>query len=170
MGTDKLFMQVEGRPLLERVIGVCKECFKTVKLVAPSSTRLQSFGYPVVNDNPRARGPMAGVMAALTDCRGDCCFVTAADLCDLSPDIVASLIDRYEKQHYLGVREAKGIQPLCGIYHVCTLDVFYLFAQRGEYSMKKLVQALMHDGLDLPEGRWRNINCPDDLIDGECHG
>jgi molybdopterin-guanine dinucleotide biosynthesis protein A len=170
MGTDKLFLQIDGRSLLERTVATCKACFTQVKLVAGQAAGFSMLECPVVLDSPRARGPMAGVIAALEDCETDCCFVTAADLFDLSVEVIESLIAHYRGQQYLGVNESRGLQPLCGIYHKSSLDVFYRCAQRDEYRMAAVVTALNHSGIAVPAGRWRNINTPEDLPIGGAHG
>jgi len=170
MGVDKLFLRIEGRSLLERTIEACKASFDTVKLVSRPSDKLSSLGLPMVTDSPRAGGPMAGVIAALEDCEDDRCFITAADLFDLGSPIIESIISRYADEQYLGLREAGGIQPLCGIYHTSSLEVFYRMADGGEYSMTKAVRELAHSAIALPEGRWRNINRPGDLAIGGLDG
>lgn len=170
MGVDKLFLQIGGQSLVERTIAVCETSFKKVKLVAGESAKFASLGHTVVLDSPRARGPMAGIIAALEDCDTDSCFITAADLIDLSPDLISSLADKYHGQQYLGLIEKNGMQPLCGFYHRSSLDVLYRFAENGEYSMVKAVMALNHRGMVLPAGRWRNINCREDLATGDING
>ncbi len=163
MGTDKLFLQIEGRSLLERTISVCEPYFGQVKLVSGNSDKFSSLDYPVVIDSPMANGPMAGIIAALKDCATDNCFVTAADLFDLKVDVITALISRYNGQQYLGLLESGGVQPLCGIYNKSALEVFYRFAQNGKYCMTEAVIAMDHHGITLPAGDWRNINSPADL-------
>jgi len=170
MGTDKLSLQIGGQPLLERTIATCAACCKQVKLVAGPSARFSMINCPVVSDSPRARGPMAGVIAALEDCDTDGCFVTAADLFDLSVAVIESLIAQYHGQQYLGVTEPGGVQPLCGIYHKSSLEVFYRRAQHHDFRMTEAVLALDHSGIALPAGQWRNINDPADLPIGGLNG
>jgi molybdopterin-guanine dinucleotide biosynthesis protein A len=170
MGVDKLFLRINGLSLLERVITTCKRCFVTVKLVSGCSDKFSSFNYAVVKDSPMAHGPMAGIIAALEDCESDRCFVTAADLFDLGTKVITTLLSEYKGQQYLGLRESGGVQPLCGIYHASALDTMYEFAQNGEYRMTELVHALAHDVIDLPIGRWRNLNSPEDIVIGGLNG
>jgi molybdopterin-guanine dinucleotide biosynthesis protein A len=106
---------------------------------------------------------MAGVIAALEDCETDSCFLTAADLFDLSAEVIASLVAQYRGQQYLGVIESNGLQPLCGIYHTSSLGAFYRCAQNGEYRMAEALNELNFGGVALPSGQWRNINSPEDL-------
>jgi molybdopterin-guanine dinucleotide biosynthesis protein A len=169
MGVDKLFMQVEGKTLLERTLATCEACFKTVKLVANEPAKFSSLNYAVVPDSPRARGPMAGVIAALEDCNSDICFVTASDLLDLNEEIIESLIARYQDQQYLGLIEENGLQPLCGLYHKSSLGAFYRCAHKDEFRLSEAIKELNHNGIAVPSHQWRNINSPEDLPTGDCH-
>ena len=170
MGVDKLFIRVEGKTLLERTLATCEACFSTVKLVANERAKFSSLGYAVVLDSPRARGPMAGVIAALKDCVADVCFVTAVDLYDLSAGMIESLIARYREQQYLGLIEKGGLQPLCGLYHKSSLGAFYRCAQKNEFRMAEAMKELNYSGIAAPSDHWRNINSRDDLPIGDCHG
>jgi molybdopterin-guanine dinucleotide biosynthesis protein A len=170
MRVDKLFLQIGGQSLLERAIATCEPCFRQVRLVAGQSDRFSSLDYTVVLDSPRASGPMAGVIAALEDCETDSCFLTAADLFDLSSEVIESLVAQYRGQQYLGVKESSGLQPLCGIYHRSSLGAFYRCAQNGKYRMADALNELKSDGVALPSGQWRNINSPEDLAVGGLDG
>ena len=169
LGVNKLHVRVGGRSLLERTIATCDTCFEQMKLVAGSREELSAFDCTVVLDSPLARGPMAGVIAALEDCQSDLCFITAADLPDLSSHIIKSLMARYLDQQYVGIVEANGLQPLCGIYHASSLDVLKRAARGGEYSLNRTMQFLNHSGICPPGDQWRNINYPRDLAAGESH-
>jgi molybdopterin-guanine dinucleotide biosynthesis protein A len=170
MGVDKLFVQINGLSMLERAIATCKKCFNQVKLVSPQTDKLLSYDCPVIIDNPKAKGPMAGVIAALEDCDTDICFITAVDLPDLSVEIIESLIANYQNQQYLGLLETNGPQPLCGIYHKSSLEVLYRMAHNNDYRMTEALTSLNYGGIVVREKRWRNINCPEDLPNGVTNG
>jgi molybdopterin-guanine dinucleotide biosynthesis protein A len=163
---DKLFLQIGDQTLLSKTVATCENCFEKVKLVAVKPARLSSLGIDVVQDSPAAKGPMAGIIAALEDSDTDTCFITAADLPDLSVEIIAALIAKYHGQRYFGLMEPNGLQPLCGIYHKSSIDDFYQFAKRGNFSVADVVKSLDHDLIKLPPIRWRNINYPEDLVVG----
>jgi len=142
----------------------CAASFDQVKLVAPKVGKLSELGYPVVLDSPRAAGPMAGVIAAIEDCRSENCFVTAADLFDLRAEVVALLVSQYRGQQYFGLKEPLGIQPLCGIYHKSALTVLRARADQGQFGMADALKQMDTDSIALPPGQWRNINYPEDLV------
>ncbi len=164
MGTDKLSLVIDGRSLLERTVGVCADYFDQVKLVAPEVGRLDRLGFPVALDSREAAGPMAGIIAALEDCPTENCFVTAADLFDLTPELIELLVSRYRGQEYIGVKEERGVQPLCGIYNVAALAVLQSRAEKGRFGMRDALQEMRIDSVEMPPGQWRNLNRPEDLV------
>jgi molybdopterin-guanine dinucleotide biosynthesis protein A len=163
MGTNKLSLVIDGVSLLERTTTKCAASFEQVKLVAPEVGDLAELGYPVILDSPSALGPMAGVIAALEDCQAESCFVTAADLFDLRTEVVELLVSQYSGRQYFGLKERRGTQPLCGIYHKSALAVFCARAAKGQFGMTDALNEMDTDAVALPPGLWRNINCPEDL-------
>jgi molybdopterin-guanine dinucleotide biosynthesis protein A len=169
LGVNKLHIRFGDRSLLERTIAVCKTCFDTVKLVAASREELSFMDCELVTDSPSAQGPMAGVIAALEDCRSDHCFVTATDLPDLNSEIIGSLSGYRRDYQYVGVLEPGGLQPLCGFYHRSALPILMQAAGRQEYSLNKTMRFLKHKGVIPCSEQWRNINQPQDLALGDIH-
>ncbi len=163
MGRDKLFMDCGGEPLLTRTLGICREAFASVTLVARTRAKFKSLGCTVLLDNPRAQGPMAGVIAVLENCAQECCFITAADLYDLNTQIIDRLCASYRGEQYLGLRESDLPQPLCGIYHKSALSHLKRQAAGGQFRMIEAIAGLKHRLLPTASEKWRNINCPSDL-------
>lgn len=171
MGRDKLFLDCGGEPLLMRTLGICREAFASVTLVARSLDKFKSLGCEVLLDNPQAQGPLAGVIAALEDCAQECCFITAADLYDLDTQIIDRLRVSYRDEEYLGLRESDMPQPLCGIYHKSALSHLKKQAAAGQLRMIEAIAGLEHRLLPIGSEKWRNINCPNDLVGiGVRHG
>jgi molybdopterin-guanine dinucleotide biosynthesis protein A len=163
MGQDKLFAEACGQTLIGRVVLTCRSRFESVKLVAKDVDRFDSLPYEVVIDWPHAQGPLAGIISALLDCPDEACFISAADLYDLSSDTIDSLIGNYRGEDYLGVSENGRIQPLCGIYGQSALDRLQAQALDGEYGAIKAVEGLNARTIDVAVTQWRNINTRTDL-------
>ncbi len=165
MGRDKLFLRVNGVPLLTRTRRVCRDLFAEVYIVARETARFQATGCPVLLDAEGVEGPLAGIITALRHCGEPACFVTAADLRDLDQTVIKRLLEAYAGEQFLGIREPDHCQPLCGIYGVSSLPVFLEAAGRGEYALHIILQDLdcryIEHGLKV----WRNVNSPVDLAD-----
>ncbi|MEE9443322.1 MAG: molybdenum cofactor guanylyltransferase [candidate division Zixibacteria bacterium] len=162
MGTDKLHLKLKGLSLLERIIETCASVCDDIKLVGNGVGINQSETFKVLSDYPHARGPMAGVISALEDCPEDICFITAADLIDITPQNLTDLFRLYRVEQFLGYSEDGLSQPLCGIYHKSALKVMLPMAERGNFKMQDAVGKLDTRLLPVPNKKWRNINTPRD--------
>ncbi len=163
LGRDKLFVQHNGTTLLAHAVNICSGLFHTVKIVAKNPDRFPSLGCEIVIDTPDADGPMAGIIAALQNCREDWCFITAADLPDLNREIITTIIGAYTGQQFVGLYEEHGPQMLCGVYHHSALPVLIARAKQGDYRMVGTLSTLTHKLLPVPVDTWRNVNTPADL-------
>lgn len=163
MGQDKLFMEVGGQPLLSHTLSICCESFPRVSIAAKEKDKFSAFDCNVVLDWEGADGPMAGIIAALQDCPEDYCFITAADLLDLSTTTISILLSRYQGQQYFGLRESERIQPLCGIYARSSLDSLIDAAKRGMYGLNEALEQLDTKLISINSDSWRNINRPEDI-------
>lgn len=164
MGQDKLFLSLNGTTLLEHTISVCREIFPQTKLVVRSSEKFRGFDIPVILDFPGVAGPLAGILAALGDCRSQACFVTAADLPDLDGEIIADLIENYDGIDFLGLSEQQKVQPLCGIYSSALLKELLEAAKKTDYRICEIIMTLDYRLLPHKKRIWRNINTPQDLM------
>lgn len=166
MGQDKLFVRVDGKPLLERTLAVCLREFRTVSILAREREKFVNLGFPVVLDYPGARGPLAGIISALEDCPDSACFITAADLLDLNSELINRLLSEFSGEDYLGIDEGVQRQPLCGIYSTSALPVLRRQAERGALDLQSALRQLDVRCLAAPQANWRNINSEQDLNAG----
>jgi molybdopterin-guanine dinucleotide biosynthesis protein A len=65
MGRDKALVEFEGRPLVERALGILKEAGLAVSIAgAREGARLESYA-PVISDPSPGLGPLAGICSGL---------------------------------------------------------------------------------------------------------
>lgn len=164
MGQDKLFLEVDGKHLLRHTLSTCCELFERVSIVAKEKNKFSAFDCNVVLDWEGADGPMAGIVAALQDCPEDYCFITAADLLDLSTTTISMLVRQYQGEQYFGLKESERIQPLCGIYARSSLASLIDAAKRGRYGLHEALEQLDTKFISVNSDSWRNINRPEDII------
>ena len=163
MGEDKLFLSVGSQTLLVRTIETCHSRLSHVKLVAPVASKFAEMNYDVVTDDPGCEGPLAGIIAAVRDCKSTHCFITAADFPSLTLELIDSLLAKLSNQQYLGIRETSGLQPLCGIYAKSILPTLIDAADAGERKVISVVQQCNYELVDIDDANWLNVNDQEDL-------
>ena len=165
-GQDKALYAWDGRPLAVRAAEVVRESAGRVALVG-SKARYGALGYAVVEDPVENAGPLAGIVAALTDSPAEWTAVLACDLPNVGVDLLDALFERAAASAADGVvvRQVDGRdQPLCAVYSRRLATPLAESLAAGE---RKVLRALEPFRLErLPVGSAAalvNANTPSDL-------
>ena len=171
MGTDKAFIELKGRTLLERALD-------TVRVLTPEAivvgerSKFAQFA-TVVEDVFRDRGPLGGIHAALVATATDLNLILAVDLPFVDSGFLKFLLRQAVSNGAVVTvpRSADGWQPLCGVYR----REFGRVAERAlllgrnkidplfaEVETKTVEQAeLVAHGFAV--NMFRNLNTPQEL-------
>ncbi len=116
MGTDKAFLVLDGRTLLERAMILARAVTPMVWLVGERD-RLARFG-AVVEDVHADRGPLGGIHAALSASPVDFNLILAVDTPFVSEGALRFLLQCAEESGAMvtAPRTRHGWEPLCGVY------------------------------------------------------
>jgi molybdopterin-guanine dinucleotide biosynthesis protein A len=117
MGTDKAFVEYEGRTLLARALDLARSITSEVRVVG-SGEKFARFA-PVVEDVFPDCGPLGGIHAALGASRTELNLMMAVDTPFISLAFLQYLISQAESAPDATVvvpRGDGGWQPLCAIY------------------------------------------------------
>lgn len=163
IGYNKLFAQIGNTSLLENTITIFSKLFKNVIIVAKDKNEFSDFDIPVLLDDPVAQGPMSGIITVLKHCPTDCCFLSASDFWDISPDIINQLYSTYDNEDFLGYCINGRKQPLFGIYKKSSLESIQAFAAKGNYKLKDFLESVTSRYVQIELDNWRNVNYPRDL-------
>ena len=118
MGRDKVWMMLDGQPLVERVarrlLPLAAEILVSAADPAPYDTLLRSLPIPgrVVADQYPGFGPLAGIQAGLNAAGSDLALVVAADM----PFVSIALLQRL-----IGL--AQGLRCRCALHSRPAQDV-----------------------------------------------
>ena len=172
MGSDKAFLELKGRTLLERALDTALALTPEAIIVGERS-KFARFGI-VVEDVFRERGPLGGIHAALRNSATDINLMLAVDMPFVSWALLRYLISHAEKSLDASAvvpRSKEGWQPLCAIYRRTFADAAEEALRAGENKIDRLfekvrVHAIGHEELEsagFSNGIFRNLNTPDEL-------
>ena len=138
MGTDKAFLELEGRSLLSRMIKLVGGITPDVHIVGPRN-KFEQYG-PVIEDLYPARGPLGGIHAALSASGKDLNLILAVDLPLVEAAFLEYLIAKARGGDVLVTvaRAGGGWQPLCAIYRRGFLDLADRALQEGRNKIDPL--------------------------------
>ena len=116
MGSDKAFLELDGRSLLARALDLLRAVTNETYIVGARET-FADFA-PVVEDVYPGRGPLGGIHAALSATRTELNLVLAVDTPFLTADLLRFLARQAEdSQALVTVPRAGGrFHPLCAVY------------------------------------------------------
>jgi molybdopterin-guanine dinucleotide biosynthesis protein A len=193
MGTDKAFLQWQGRPLWEHQLEKLR-ALKPSKLLLScrpeqmatfSSTGMalacprsrddmhgQAKAMPALQIIPDAHqdcGPLGGVAACLRSCNAPNLVVLGVDLPHLPAEFLKELLTQSSAHCGAVVRVANYFEPLAAVYPRAMLPLAEAQLAAGQLAMQDFIRRGMECGLmqgaDIPvRAEWfTNWNSPQDL-------
>ena len=171
MGTDKAFVEFDGRTLLARALEVTRLVTSDVRIVGDAA-KFAGFA-PVVEDVFRECGPLAGIHAALQASSAELNLILAVDVPFVPPGLLGHLVERARSSDAIATvpRAEGGWQPLCAVYRREFAAAAEKALRTGRYKIDALFdvvptqrvgeEELMASGFSC--GMFRNLNTPEEL-------
>lgn len=171
MGSDKAFLELRGRTLLQRALDTVLELTPEAIIVGERS-KFDRFG-TVVEDVFRDRGPLGGIHAALTATATNLNLMLAVDLPFVDSSFLKYMLKQAASNGAIVTvpRSEDGWQPLCGVYR----REFGRVAERALLQGKNKIDPLFAevdikavDQAELAEhgfspAMFRNLNTPQEF-------
>ena len=172
MGTDKAFVVLRGRKLVERALALGRSVTSTVSIVGDPA-KFACFA-PVIEDIFPGCGPLGGIHAALGASQTDLNLILAVDVPFVSAALLHYLVGRAVESPAALVtvpRMGQAWQPLCAIYRRKFRDLAEQSVRAGRYRIdalfdQKRTQVITGEELlaaGFSEDAFTNVNTPGDL-------
>jgi len=166
MGENKALLELNGEPLIARVVDQLRPHFAEILVSANAPDKLTFLGLPVVVDRESGQGPLMGISSALAAARHDLCFVVACDIPELDLDLMAALFRRAKDHDAVVPRqlEQQFFEPLFAVYRKSFTDAADAVLASGKRKIWLAYDRCRVAYLDLADGEAPvNINTPEDL-------
>jgi molybdopterin-guanine dinucleotide biosynthesis protein A len=116
MGTNKSFLKIDDKTIIERLRDLLQSMFKDVILITNEPGHYKFLGLPIYEDIFRHRGPLAGIHSGLKHSKTNLNFIISCDLPFMTKEMINYLIE-YKTDKLITVAKADGfIQQLAGKY------------------------------------------------------
>jgi molybdopterin-guanine dinucleotide biosynthesis protein A len=173
MGRDKALLPLHGVPMALRQAKKLEALCSSVAFVGKEPGELGALGFPFVKDGTPEQAALHGLVAALGASTEEACLVLAADLPNVSGELLAALLARLEASGAAAVVpwDGKGPQPLCAAWSTRALPALRASAASGDLSLRRALEAAGGVVLSAEEtarlpgfvpGAFRNVNTPED--------
>jgi molybdopterin-guanine dinucleotide biosynthesis protein A len=152
MGRDKALLELDGRPLIERLVRGLEASFAEVLVSSRGVDDYAFLGCRVVADPVSGQGPMRGVATALLAARHDPVFFTPCDQVDV-PLALATLLFRQLGDAEAAVpRHADGkLEPLLSVLRRGMAEALERALARGERRIIDVYARSRVRYVDLPD-------------------
>lgn len=171
MGTDKSFVLLDGKPLIQHVIERVSALNVRLILITNSPDKYAQFSIPSYRDIIPDRGALGGLYTALHHCPTPYAVCVACDMPFINPALLQYLVDLRDGYEVVAPRIAGQIEGLHAVYHRSCLDVIRQQIDRNQLRLSDLYAHLNARYLDDAEVRsldpelrsFVNLNTPDHL-------
>lgn len=171
MGTDKSFILLDGKPLIQHVIDRASQLNYPLILIANDVERYRQFSFPVYPDIIPGAGSLGGLYTALTHSQTDYTLCLACDMPQIKPALLQYLVTVTD--HYDAVLpRVNGVaQSLHAIYHQRCLSIMHKHIQHKKLKISDIFDELNTRFVDDAELRridpgstsFMNLNTQVDL-------
>jgi len=169
MGRDKALLELDGVPLIRRIVDLLNPLVARTTLVGEPEC-YADFGMPVLADRWLEAGPLGGIATALAAARAPWCLMLACDMPFVTNEWITFLlgeIDRLQSQSPEQVdaiipETARGLEPLCALYRASCAPILAAALDRG---VRKLTDALAELSTKrICESEWRRFSTDGNLF------
>ena len=161
-GRDKALVEVDGTPMLKRMIELLRGITKEVKIVATPS-KYATFGVTIVEDRWPGEGPLGGIVTALEDAarcaaRPEWNLILSCDMPFLTRDWLAFLGERARrsKAQVVFPHSASGPEPLCACWQTAAAAKLRAGFESGVRKVTAGIALLRAEVLD--EAHWKRFD------------
>jgi molybdopterin-guanine dinucleotide biosynthesis protein A len=161
-GQDKALVEIDGQPMLARMIALLRGVPMDVKMIAGRG-KYAAFGAEMVEDRWPGEGPLGGIITALEDAGKNAtpCEWSLAVSCDmpfLTREWLGFLCERAGKSEAQVVlaHSAHGPEPLCACWRTAAAKSLRAAFERGVRKVTEGISLLRAEVLD--ERDWKRFD------------
>jgi len=174
MGNDKALLEIAGLPMLVRTAHLLEPLVASVAVIGPPE-QYSRFGLPVFPDDVLGLGPLGGIVTALRRTSAPWNLVVACDLPYLTSAWLEYLLTRARSSAADAVlpESARGLEPLCAVYHRRCAEPIAAALARGIYKVTDGLAACTVEKVTPAQWKpfdsdgclFKNMNAPEDYAE-----
>jgi molybdopterin-guanine dinucleotide biosynthesis protein A len=176
MGTDKAFLAIDGRPLIEHILDVFSTLFARTIVVTNTPDRFRDYDIEVTCDVLAIRGPLTGIYSGLLKSTDEYNFVAACDMPFLNPRLISYMGEIAPGQDAVVPAFNGYLEPLHAIYRRGLLAAMEAQIRKQDRRIRGLfdhiqVRYVTEEEIvrfDPLKRSFRNLNTPEEYKEAVC--
>lgn len=172
MGTNKAFVRLNRKLLIDYVLDVLKEVTPRI-ILSVGSEIIHYENLPAVQDIFPGSGPLGGIYSALQYSETEMNLVISCDMPFVSAELLSFLIEETTEHHAdvsLPVDEHGYWQPLCAVYRKSILPYLENAILKKELKLKMIIEKVNYKVISIDKmhkfynpNAFLNMNTPEDV-------
>lgn len=172
-GENKAFIELEGTPIIQRILKIFKEIFDEILLITNDVDSYKEYEKDccLIKDKVKNVGPLGGIHAGLSHTSKKGVFFIACDMPFLHNEIIREQLFLFEKLSCDALIPKVGnfIEPLHGVYSKkLKIELEFYLRNSSDYSIRKFLETVNSSFLKLKDNeinrkQFQNLNRPCDL-------
>lgn len=166
MGKDKGLISVNGKPMVQHLLGVAQSIGLPVIIIA-NNPDYKQFNVPVYEDRYKEHGPLGGIHSGFYHSQTERIFVISCDTPFVQKELIESIIEASEGFEITVPRHEHKTHPLIGIYARSTFESLVKSLEAKTLKVMEFIKPFHHQVIDVStlfdEEQFENINEPKDL-------
>ena len=168
MGVDKALLKMNGKTLLETVIGICQPVCNSI-IISSNNPAHGIYGYPVIADEQKDCGPIGGIYSCLKQSPTHWNFVIGVDTPFVTTAFVEYLfLQTGNSDAVVPVNHGKK-EPLVALYNKNSLQVFQFQIGLCQFKLQNTLSMLKTQFIEVDQWPnkspllFNNLNRPEDF-------
>ena len=166
MGTDKGLIPFNGVPMIQHLINELED-LKIPIVIISNNTDYEQFGFPVIEDLVKEKGPVAGIYTALTNSSTEYNIVLSCDAPFVKKEVLNMLMEKAIGQDVV-ISSYNGKQhPLIAVYAKTATIAFKTSLDKDQLRLQEVNQLLKTCIVDFTDkmeaSMFANINTQEEL-------
>jgi molybdopterin-guanine dinucleotide biosynthesis protein A len=176
MGTDKAFLEIDGRPLVEHILDLFSTLFTRTIVVTNTPDRYRTYGVEVTSDALDIRGPLTGIYSGLLRSSDEYNFIAACDMPFLNPRLIAYMGEIAAGQDAVVPMFDGFLEPLHAVYRKGILPAIETQIRKQDRRIRGLfdhiqVRYITEEEIvrfDPLKRSFRHLNTPKEYKEAVC--
>jgi molybdopterin-guanine dinucleotide biosynthesis protein A len=168
MGEEKGLVEFRGKSFVQLIV---EAVFPTVSnpVLVTRNPAYGLFQLKMIPDLIEDKGPVGGIYTALSHSPSESVLILSCDIPKITAEVVSLLVEKARRQpaKITFLSDGKNDYPLIGVYPRRCLKSFKISTERNELKLRRLVESLPHQRVELDPERVssiQNINSKSDLL------
>lgn len=142
-GSNKAFASwLDGNVIIDVVVSTIKAISHESFIITNEAEPYKYLGLPIIKDATANAGPMAGLLSALKNTKGNRVFITACDMPLLNQRLIEWMWDIETWATVVVPRTPNGLEPMHAIYHRSLIPMLEYSIQHNQLSLQKFISEI----------------------------